>query len=148
MRFPLWPPTSGNAADGRWASQSPCSARCRFVTLEVTTFAGAGQQPCVLQPTGSHVATYRNIGGVALSVTFSADACSGLVFHQTGSPRWSEQVVAKQRTDMKKAKRTDINYTVDTSGYRGDKGDIEFGFTVDNPGVGAQPPTVRLDFTV
>jgi hypothetical protein len=147
MSFPRWP-TSGNAADGRWASRSPCSADCRFVGIEVTTAAGAGRQPCVLQPTGPHVATYRNVGGVTLRVTLSADACSGLVFHRTASSHWSEQVVAKQRTDMQKAKRMEIQHTVDTSGYPGGRGNIEFGFTVDNPGVRAQPHTVRLDFTV
>jgi hypothetical protein len=109
---------------------------------------GGGQQPCVVPSMGSHVVTYRNVGGVTVSVTLSADACLGLTFRQTGTPHWSEHVKAEVKTDMDRAKCAEVVRTIDTSGHGGGQCDIDFGFSLDNRGVLALPPTLRLDFTV
>jgi hypothetical protein len=109
---------------------------------------GGGQQPCMVSPMGSHVVTYRNVGGVTVSVTLSADACSGLTFNETGTQHWTEHVVAKVRTDMQRAKCAKVVRTIDTSGHADGPCDIDFGFSVDSRGVLAPPPTLRLEFTV
>jgi hypothetical protein len=149
MRFPQWPPTSSLTPSGGWEARLPCDAHCIFVGIDiVTATADSGRRPCILQRADQHKVIYRNIGGVSVSVTFSANACPGLIFVETGTPHWSETVTAKQRTDLRNAKRIKLERTVDSSGHSGGPGKIEFEFAIHDPGLRAQPPAVHLHFTI
>jgi hypothetical protein len=145
MSFPQWPT---NVPPGSWKHRSPCDAQCMFMAMIVTTSTGTGRTPCRLRSGDQHAVTYRNIGGVTLSVAFSATACAGLTFTETGQPNWSESATSKPRSDWRNAKRMTIDRTVNTSGHPGGPGNIEFEWAIHDSGLLTRPDAVHLSFTV
>lgn len=148
MSFPQWPLSSGSASSGGWTRRSPCNGNCIFVAIDVTTVTGRGKKPCMLQPSEQHTVTYRNIGGVSVSLTLSGRACRGLIFVETGKPHWSETVIAKARGEWENAKPATVARTVDTSAHPGGSGVIDFDFAINDPGLNNEPAPVRLSFFI
>jgi hypothetical protein len=148
MSFPQWPHSSSSTSSGGWTRRSPCNGNCIFVAIDVTTVTGRGKKPCMLQPSEQHTVTYRNIGGVSLSLTLSGRACRGLIFVETGKQHWSETVIAKARAEWQNAKPATVARTVDTSAHPGGSGVIDFDFAINDPGLYKQPAPVRLSFFI
>lgn len=146
MNFPVWPQSSSSTSSGGWTMRSPCNGHRIFVGIDVTAMTGSGKKPCILKTSDKHTVTYRNIGGVTLSVTFSAQGHRGLVFTETGTSQWSQTVTANVRFEWQNAKYAKVERTVDISAHPGGSDVIDFGFTICDPGLLKQPPPVRLSF--
>jgi len=148
-KFPRWPPTSGPQPNGAWKNRSSCDAYCLFQGFEIISAAvDSGDQPCFLPQDGKHKVKYRNVGGVSLTVNFSATACAGLIFQETGRRDWNETVTVNPRADLQKAPRMDLARTIHSWDHAGGPGEIQFDFAIHNPGLYAQPSSVCLRFTV